>query len=344
MRHLSLLFIVLLSLSIFCFTLLPPRHDAFSVLYVIVIFLVSQAASRHVIKLIACLCIGLSVFSFSLVHRDDIVHGPYTRLALSIFAILLVTLLVLRNQRITEALAKQKRILAHADRMLTLGYLSASIAHEINQPLTAIRTYAHSGARWLKKTEPDLIEALHCFGSIEKNSQRAESIIGNIKNLAQKKAGIPEQISVHQIIQESCDILKNEIRNKKINVIFNPSGQDIQFCAVRIEIQQILINILMNAIQAFKESIPNNFIHIRVYDMIDRENFFAIHVVDNAMGFIEATPENIFDAFFSTKQNGMGLGLTICKGIIEAHGGRLIAEHNKPKGAKFIIQLPKYVP
>ncbi|MBB2155253.1 sensor histidine kinase [Gluconacetobacter diazotrophicus] len=330
----------LIAVLVFGITLFPS-HDAFGVLYVLVIVLAADRATMRMLQMIGAACVVLECAAFSIVHHGGSFDGAYARLALSITATIVVTILTIRNKRARDDLARHARALTHADRIATLGHLALSIAHEVNQPLSAMTTLAFSGGRWLDRTRPDLDEALSCFRQIEANGRRAADIVGHVRELTRKAPVARCPLDLRRIVEDTIALLQSETTARRVVVqkIFQNDLPMIH--ADRIEIQQVVVNLMMNAVQAL-EPVAGRRRTITVSLRADRSRPGAIEmeIRDTGPGFSQPDPNALFEPFVTTRPDGMGMGLAICRNIVRSHGGAITAANGTPSGAVITVRLP----
>ncbi len=226
--------------------------------------------------------------------------------------------------------------LAHAARVSTLGQLAASIAHEVNQPLAAIVNYGKSGKRWLARDVPNIDEAGGCFDHIVANGNRAAEVVARVRSQARKTAPEPGSLDLQELVEEATGLIAREAGAAGVSVQVASETPVPRVIGDRVQIQQVLVNLLMNAIQAMRESVAPRRLQVR----LDREvDAVRLAVIDSGVG-ITGDPARIFDPFFTTKGDGMGLGLSICRSIVEAQGGRIAAANNAERGATIAFTLP----
>jgi C4-dicarboxylate-specific signal transduction histidine kinase len=228
--------------------------------------------------------------------------------------------------------------LAHAARVSMLGQLAASIAHEVNQPLTAIVTYGKSALRWLQRDSPDLEEATSCLQHIVANGSRAAAVIARIRALARKVEPQREFFDISDVLDESLLLIEREAQAAMVSVVRVPSAPLAPVLGDRVQIQQVVVNLLINGIQAM-QGIEGRSRQLRVTCEGDGPGMVRIAVQDQGTG-LGCDSSRLFEPFFSTKVEGMGMGLSICRSIVQAHGGQIAAVSNPDHGATFSFTLP----
>ncbi|MFM0074498.1 AAA family ATPase [Paraburkholderia sediminicola] len=236
------------------------------------------------------------------------------------------------------ALQNAKIELAKASRATTMGELAASIAHEINQPLASIVSNASAGVRWLNRPVPDIPEALGGLRDIVKDGKRAGDIIRALQSLAKEAKPSFVPTLVDGVVREVFDLAAAEVEQRSLAVRLDlAAGRSVM--ADRVQLQQVLFNLVMNAADAMSHLDAKQRL-LSVTSRVDDRGSVVVSVKDNGGGISEEIGPRIFDAFFTTKKSGMGMGLAICKSIIEAHGGTLTAGPGYPRGTIFVFTLP----
>jgi len=219
-----------------------------------------------------------------------------------------------------------------------MGELTASLAHEIKQPIAAAVTDANTCLRWLGRDQPDLAEAREAASRVIKDATRAADIISRVRLLFEKGTPQQELVDVNEVIQEMIVLLRGEATAHSISVRTELAEDLPRIMGDRMQLQQVLMNLMMNSIDAMKN--VNGTREITIQSQRADNGQVLISVSDTGMGLPPEKVEQIFDAFFTTKTHGTGMGLRISRSIVESHGGRLWAANNSPRGARFAFTLP----
>jgi signal transduction histidine kinase len=245
--------------------------------------------------------------------------------------------------------AEQARIatlqsdLARASRLTTMGEIAATIAHEINQPLSAIVTNGSAGLRWLANPTPNLDEANAALKRIVKDGHRASGVITSIRAMLKRTPRDKTLVNVNEVIRDVLVLSHDELQSREIAIETALSDDLPAIMADRVQIQQVIVNLIMNAADAMG-SVTDRARILRVNSAKNDPASVIVVVEDSGPGIEEADIERIFAPFYTTKSEGMGLGLSICRSIIEEHGGHLSADRGEPNGSVFRIVLPAYEP
>jgi signal transduction histidine kinase len=272
-------------------------------------------------------------------------HGFSINLDTAVLFVFFVTcatvggLLNARQRHADQAFQDVQSELARVSRVTTMGELAVSIAHEINQPLTALVMNASACLRWLEGSPPDIGEARDAARHVIRDGNRASEVIGRIRAMVKKAPPEKTMIDVNAIVQEVIGLMRNELHKHTVTVHVELESDLPPVPGDRVQLQQVLLNLIMNAIEAMSEAAATPRV-LSIESKIDGDRGIVVTVQDNGVGFETSKLDRLFDAFFTTKPNGMGLGLSICRSIIDAHGGRFWASQASPCGAAFHVALP----
>ena len=228
--------------------------------------------------------------------------------------------------------------LAHISRVTTMGELTASLAHEINQPIAAAVTDASTCLRWLTRDHPNLEEAREAASRMVKDATRAAEIISRIRLLFKKGTTDRTSVDVNEIIREMIILLDNELTRHSVSVRQELAEDIPRIIGDRVQLQQVMMNLILNSIDAMNE--VNGARELAIKSQRAGNEEIMVSVIDTGVGLPGQGAEQIFDPFFTTKLHGTGMGLRISRSIVEAHGGRLWAANNSPRGASFHLTLP----
>jgi PAS domain S-box-containing protein len=239
-----------------------------------------------------------------------------------------------------ERLRQAHADLAHINRVTTMGELTASLAHEIKQPISAALINARTCLRWLGRDAPDLTEAGEAAARLVKDVTRASDIIGRISLLFKKGALQREWVDVNELIREMIDLLRSEANRYSISIRTELADDLPKIMADRVQLQQVFMNLMLNGIDAMKETTAGGELTIKSEA---GDGQLLVSVSDTGVGLVPEQAEQIFRAFFTTKDDGSGMGLPISRSIIESHGGRLWAAATSGRGATFQFTLPATV-
>ena len=238
-----------------------------------------------------------------------------------------------------NALQTARTELARMSRLTTLGELTTSVVHEVSQPLGAMIASAGAGARWLAADPPEIAEARSALDNIAADGKRAREVIARIRALAKHQAPRLELLDVNRKILEVLALTEHELRSHDI-VLQAQLGEALRRVAGdRVQLQQVLLNLILNAIEAMS-GVHDRPRQLTIVSREDAPNAVVVEVRDSGTGLDPEGAERVFEAFYTTKAEGIGIGLSISRSIIEAHGGRLWASSNEPRGAVFRFSLP----
>jgi PAS domain S-box-containing protein len=250
-----------------------------------------------------------------------------------------------RKQAEAEALESERRYhemqmeLAHANRVATMGQLTASIAHEVNHPIGATITNAEAGLRWLDRQPPQLDEVHEVLASIVKDGHRASNVVGRLRDLFTKTAPRMERLDINGAIADVIELTRSEIVKNGISTQMN-LAEDLPAVEVdRTQLQQVMLNLIVNAVQALANRSDSGR-ELSISTSTSGPGEVLVSVCDSGPGISSEVFGRLFDPFYTTKPSGMGMGLSICHSIVEGHGGRIWATANDPQGAAFHFTLP----
>lgn len=310
---------------------------AFAVLYVSVILLAVYSGRTGAIAMVGITCAALTVISYFLTSHGASQAGLINS-ALSLVAIGATTYLAIRIETLDAKARQAQSELARMSRLMIIGELGMSIAHEVSQPITAIAANGNAALRWLSATPADQDEARRAIERIVSDAGRAGDIIGRVRGLVARSAPSTDTIDLVDAINDVLELVRGEIRKSQILFRAELAGDLPLMAGDRVQLQQVLLNLIMNAMEALAE-VEAETRELLVSAAAD-ERKVTVSVRDTGSGIPAERLDNIFEAFYTTKPKGMGMGLAISRSIIEAHGGTIYAAPNFPRGAVFGFTLP----
>jgi PAS domain S-box-containing protein len=269
-----------------------------------------------------------------------VTYSPLRPTSERVEAVLVISHDLTEHVLASEALRKAEMELAHANRLTTMGQLTASIAHDVKQPIAATVTNADAALRWLDAQPPDLAEVRHAIARIANDGKRAGDVIQRIRSLSKKVPARTDRFDINDAIIDVVALTRSELSSNGVS-LQTQFAQDLPLIqGDRVQLQQVMLNLIVNAIEAMS-GVSESARKLWISTETDASNGTLVAVRDSGRGFDSASLEQLFDAFYTTKSSGMGMGLSICHSIIEAHGGRIWAEANLPQGAAFQFTLPR---
>src|SRR5258706_1012950 len=245
---------------------------------------------------------------------------------------------ITERKRAEEALRHMQMELAHANRVVTMGQLSASIAQEVKQPITAAVTYAFAAQRWLSAEPPNFHEVNDALSLIVKEGKRAGEVLGRTPALIKKAPARKDAVAINDAILEVIALTRAEAANNSVSVRTQLAVGLPRVQGDRVQLQQVLLNLIINAIEAMRDVGEEE--RELLIGTRNEPDGVSVEVRDSGPGFAPETLERVFEAFYTTKPDGLGMGLSICRSIIEANGGRLWASANLPRCAGLQFALP----
>jgi PAS domain S-box-containing protein len=235
---------------------------------------------------------------------------------------------------------EERQALAHANRITTMGQLTASIAHEVNQPIAAVVTNAQAALRWLNMQPPNAEEVRQALDRIVSNGRRAGGVIGRIRALVAKAPPLNDRLDVNEVTREVIALTRSELRSSGTSLQTQLADRLPLVQGDRIQLQQVMLNLILNAVEAMSGS-SETARDLLIRTEQDGSGGVLVAVEDSGPGLQPESLDRLFDAFYTTKPSGMGMGLSICRSIIEAHGGRVWATTNVPRGTVLQFTLPQ---
>lgn len=336
--------LVALAMAIFFIDAFTPLDIAIAVLYVVVVLLSAHAWPRQGVLATTVVCMGLTVTAY-LASHSMIFSGPASgRCLVSLAAIGITGFLALAGQAATagllereESLRRSRVQLAHVTRVTTLGELAASIAHEVNQPLAAISTNGDACLRWIDRAEPDMEEARAAITRMLSDTRRASDVIRRIRALARRSDPQQLPLDLNEVAGEAAALVQRELASHNVALTLDLGAGLPSVLGDRVQLQQVIINLLINGMQAMS---ARGMGQLRLETVASGDGGVLLSVSDTGPGIAPEDAGRLFEAFYTTKADGMGMGLPICRSIIEAHGGRIAAVARPAPGATLQFTLP----
>ena len=338
-EYLSPIIAIVLTVGIFVADTLTKLEIAFPAFYTAVVLLSVRFCNKRGVIFVGAGCAGLTLLSDVLTQNTIPTEEGVINTAISLVAIASTTYLAINISSEKEAAYEMRSQLAHMMRVTTLGEMAASIAHEINQPLAAAVINGNACLRWLDAQPPNLSEARQAVARLVKEATRAGEIIVQVRNLTQNKPPEKSWLGINEIITATATLIDREIQQNKVSFETNLSDDVPLVQGDRVQLQQVILNLLINAV----ESMTAVALGSRKLTISSSKNGTGVlvRVGDTGRGFAREDLDRLFNAFYTTKRNGMGMGLAISRSIVESHGGRIWATRNAPHGAIFHFLLPK---
>jgi signal transduction histidine kinase len=311
---------------------------AAAVFYTAVILLATRMLPPRAVVMLACACVVLTVLSFALT-RSGAYEVGVVNTGISIVAIGVTTYLSLELVAAEAATHESREQLLRIARVTSLGELTASIAHEVNQPLAAIVASAGACKRWLAQDPPGISNAQRAVGRIVDDANRASAVIARVRGFASGKAPQRGPFDFNDLVHEIVALASSQIERHDIALRLYLQESLPTVMADRVQIGQVMGNLLLNAIDAIVVS-SSQTSELEITSEMENRDSIRVSIADSGVGFRPGEVDHLFDAFWTTKKDGIGLGLTISRSIIEANGGRIWAQPNEEAGAVFLFSLP----
>jgi signal transduction histidine kinase len=313
---------------------------AFSLLILVTFLsLLGNLVESVILSVMAVACLNYffvePLYSFRMTHLVDVVG-----LAAFLTTSIVIPGLSIRMRRLAaEKLEQTRAELARFARVASLGELTATIAHEVNQPLSGVVSSGNACQRWLASDPPNLERAAQSLERIVRDAHRASQVIERVRELARNSPPKQIRLSVNDAVLEVMILVRAESERRGISLQTKLSEDLSPVKADRIQLQQVILNLVNNAIEALAD-ITGRARSLVIDTRMNGGHELLVAVGDSGRGIDQRNAHRLFDAFYTTKSEGMGMGLAVCRGIIEAHGGRLWATANEPHGTVFQFTLP----
>lgn len=327
-----------LTIGIFVLDTLTDLEIAAAVFYVAVVLISVRFLQKRGVVLVAAGCMVLTVLSF-LLTRGSVSASGLINCIISLSAIAASTYLFLQIQSMETSIQEARAQLAHIARVTTLGELTASIAHEANQPLAGVVSSGNACLRWLASQPPNMEKAKQAVDRIVKDANRASEVVGRVRDLAKRVLPQMDWLNINETVLEIVVLTRREVEQNQISLRTQLADDLPLVWGDRIQLQQVLLNLIINATQAMSV-LGDSRRDLLISSARDKSGGVLLTVGDSGTGLDSGKLEEIFEAFYTTKRDGMGMGLAVSHSIIEAHGGRLWATPNEPRGAVFQFMLP----
>jgi signal transduction histidine kinase len=330
---------IVLAAAIFIADTVTDLEIAFPAFYTVIVLIAVRFCKKRGVVLVGVGCIALTLLSDLVTIDVPPSQAGIINTCISLLAIAATTYLALKIEMEKEVTFEARSQLAHIARVTTLGEMTATIAHEVNQPLTAVLINGNACLHWLDAEPPDLNEARKNIANIVRDANRASGIVVQVRDLTK---GLPPEndwLRVNELILATTLLIDREIQRNQISMQTQLSDDEPLIQGDRVQLQQVLLNLLLNAIEALS-SVSIGSRHLVIASTKKDLKSVLVSVYDSGRGFPSNNLDRLFDPFYSTKSDGMGMGLTISRSIVESHGGRIWATPNSPCGAVFQFTLP----
>ncbi len=336
-RPLALLVVLAVMTAIFLLDTFSDYAVAAACFYAALILAVSRRLRPRLLAGLALACVVLTVASF-LLTRTGAYRIGLVNTAIGILVIGITTYLALQMEAARAAVHEAQTRLLRVARLSTVGELTTSIAHEVNQPLAAIASSAEAGSRWLAQNPPNVHRAQQALQRVAADAHRASEVIARVRGLTRGAVPMQSVFDLNQAVQDMLALSQAELERQQIHVatLYDPALPTVW--ADRVQVQQVIGNLLLNAIEAMADTpLPERRLSVLTQA---RDQRVRLSVRDRGIGLPADGVEQVFDAFWTTKTEGLGLGLSLSRSMLEANGGHIHAERSSGGGACFIVDLP----
>ena len=330
---------IVLATAIFIADTITELEIACPVFYTAVVLIAARFCKKRGVVFVGLACIALTLLSDLLTIEVAPSQAGIINTCISLAAIAATTYLALKIEMEKDATYEARSQLAHVARVTTLGGMTANIAHEVNQPLTAVLINGNACLHWLDAEPPDLNEARKNITNIVRDTNRASKIVVQVRDLTKGQPPVSEWLRVNEIILATTVLIDREIRQNQISIQTQLSDDVPPINGDRVQLQQVLLNLVLNSIESLR-LVAVGSRRLVIASAKSNSNSVLISVHDTGKGISPSDLGCLFDPFYTTKSDGMGIGLTISRSIVESHGGRIWATPNSPRGAVFHFTLP----
>jgi C4-dicarboxylate-specific signal transduction histidine kinase len=324
-----------LAAAIFVADTITDLEIAAPVFYTTIVLLSVSFLKKNGIVFVGIGCIALTLLSDLLTVNSGVSEAGVINTALSLLAIASTTFLAVKIQSSKVAASEAQSQLAHVARVTTLGELAASIAHEVNQPLAAAAINGNACLEWL--AAHNYGEAKRAISRLVEDTHRASHILAQVRALTKGSTSEKGRVDINKIILATVALIDGEIQRSEVSLQTQLSDDLPIVDGDRVQLQQVILNLILNAIEAMVDARPRDLV---ISSANGDSNGVLISVQDSGVGFAGKNHDRIFNAFYTTKPGGMGMGLAISRSIVENHCGRIWATPNSPRGAVFQFTLP----
>lgn len=330
-----------LALGIAAIDTITDLEIAVGVFQIVVVLIAVRVLPTRSVAGVSVICMVLTILSYRFTRFGDSEAGLINVL-ISLAAIAGTTYLALRLSTAIRTVHQTRAHLAHIARVNMLGELAASIAHEVNQPLAAVAASSGACLRWMATEPPNLPKAQQAVERIIADTHRASEIIARLRGMARHQTPTKQWLNVADTVNAALRLLAGELSEQNITLRVHVQEGLPPMLADEVQIQQVILNLAMNGVDAMRQvDLERRILEVHVTLESGQQLHFCVS--DQGSGLSSSDCERVFDAFYSTKHEGMGMGLAISRSIIEAHDGRIWASSNPPSGSTFHFTLPAVV-
>jgi signal transduction histidine kinase len=330
---------ITLAAGIFIADTITDLELAVPAFYTAVVLVSVRFCKKRGVILVGAGCVALTLLSDILTAASGSSGIGIINTVISLLAIVTTTYLALKIEAERAAVFDVRSQLAHVGRVTMLGELTASIAHEINQPLAAVVINGNACLRWLAAQPPHLDEARQAIDRLVKDANRASEVIAKVRALTKSSPPEKDWLDINETILETRTLIEREIQQHRVLLQTNLADDVSLIRGDRVQLQQVILNLTLNAIEAMNLT-PDGSRKLIISSAMNDDKSVLISVQDSGAGPAPENLNRLFDAFYTTKPDGMGMGLAISRSIVEAHGGSIWATSNLPRGATFHFILP----